>query len=145
MKVYGVTSNTESLILKENSKSTVHNNNQSSKNYSREINKNMMIYSNGSDDKIKTEMIENTISGQIISNRDLKEEEIIANELKSFPNSMKDNYLNSDKFLTLGLKKEDARNQFLNRQAVSEERNLNKYSHHLKGHRNTINYQIHKY
>jgi hypothetical protein len=40
----------------------------------------------------------------------LKEEEIIANELKSFPNSMKDNYLNSDKFLTLGLKKEDARN-----------------------------------
>ena len=74
-----------------------------------------MIYSNGSDDKIKTEMIENTISGQIISNRDLKEEEIIANELKSFPNSMKDNYLNSDKFLTLGLKKEDARNQFLNR------------------------------
>jgi hypothetical protein len=63
----------------------------------------MMIYSNGSDDKIKTEMIENTISGQIISNRDLKEEEIIANELKSFPNSMKDNFLNSDKFLTLGL------------------------------------------
>jgi hypothetical protein len=103
MKVYGVNSNTESLILKDNSKSTVQNNNQSSKNYSRDINKNMMIYSNGSDDKIKTEMIENTISGQIISNRDLKEEEIIANELKSFPNSMKDNFLNSDKFLTLGL------------------------------------------
>ncbi len=110
MKVYGVNSNTESLILKDNSKSTVQNNNQSSKNYSRDINKNMMIYSNGSDDKIKTEMIENTISGQIISNRDLKEEEIIANELKSFPNSMKDNFLNSDKFLTLGLQREDAKN-----------------------------------
>lgn len=110
MKVYGVNSNTESLILKDNSKSTVQNNNQSSKNYSRDINKNMMIYSNGSDDKIKTEMIENTISGQIISNRDLKEEEIIANELKSFPNSMKDNFLNSDKFLTLGLYREDAKN-----------------------------------
>lgn len=145
MKVYGVNSNTESLILKENSKSTVHNNIQSSKNFSREINKNMIIYSNGSDDKIKTEMIENTISGQIISNRDLKEEEILANELKSFPNSMKDNFLSTDKFLTLGLKKEDAKNTFLNRQAVSEERNLNKYSHSLKGHRNTLNYQIQKY
>jgi hypothetical protein len=61
--MYGVHSNTDSLIIKENSKSTVQNNIQSSNNFSREINKNMMIYSNGSDDKIKTEMIENTISG----------------------------------------------------------------------------------
>jgi hypothetical protein len=45
----------------------------------------------------------------------LKEEEILANELKSFPNSMKDNFLSTDKFLTLGLKKEDAKNTFLNR------------------------------
>lgn len=40
---------------------------------------------------------------------------------------MKDNNLSTDKFLTLGLKKKELKNTILNRQAVSEERNLNKY------------------
>ena len=58
---------------------------------------------------------------------------------------MKDNVLSTDKFLTLGLKKEDVKNTFLNRKAVSEETNLIKYSYSLKGHRNTINYPLRKY
>ena len=58
---------------------------------------------------------------------------------------MKDNVLSTDKFLTLGLKKEDVKNTFLNRKAVSEETNLIKYSYSLKGHRNTINYPLRQY
>lgn len=62
------------MIQKNNSKSTVQDVESRLKNISREIlsnkNTNQLINSKGSDNKIKTEMIENTMSGQYHSNRD---------------------------------------------------------------------------
>ena len=99
-----------------------------------------MIYSNCSEDKIKTEKIDNTISGQIISNRDFREEEQIkcANASKQFPSSLKNNFISSERFVNLGANEQETKKSILIRQAVSEQRNLFKDSNSLKQHRNSI-------